>query len=231
MFVPQYVRKDYGHAATRSSDFWIVFAYTGNYIDQTRLSTHTCRMTDTSYSGRGNLTLAVREHEASSSFARWNACDRRRAAVYVAGHIVIGRHIGLADVSGWIGCLRHPTSGVCCWNGQWRYTGGWGQDWKRTMFFVAGFAGEVAWAEKGAVICVDDLLEDPRLISDSDWSGIDIDLVGTVPADFCRALYRAVDLLSGSLRPALVYETRALIAYARAQGGWPPLQASLQQRR
>ena len=152
------------------------------------------------------------------------AKDRRGAGVHEAGHLVIGRHLGLRSGLAWIFPTRSETQEDKMWGGQFSFIG---IELKKLslrrqmMIGIAGFVAERSWErytkpEEWQLDYAEALVE-PDEMSKTDWA-----LARHRPGDPTSKLVQAcadVDALllpGGLLWSALLVETRRLMQDAGA---------------
>ena len=155
--------------------------------------------------------------------ARIAARDRRNSAIHEAGHVTIGRHIGLAAICAWLEKTPSPGSYDKLWVGHTRYTSssilvGKMPRKKLPLFAVAGAVAEFCWQQ----VTFDETLgdecwHDVDTMSESDWAGC-----GCAPGNPTRQLFKTVETVfalldreAGALWPALLSEARRLIVDSR----------------
>lgn len=120
--------------------------------------------------------------------------ERRSAAVHEAGHLVVGRFVGLRDVDAWI--FPRPEAGVDqkTWGGKAEFSSTQVQRLpalERRMFAVAGSVAERCWRRE----FVDPWLwQEPAMMSSTDWQ-----TSRCAPGDVDELLERAIQRTGGLL--------------------------------
>jgi hypothetical protein len=149
------------------------------------------------------------------SSRKLEALDRRAAAVHEAGHVVIGREVGIKALSARIFRIGDgDISNNKTWGGQTRYSAPERlSQHKWAMFAVAGTVGELCWRREE-----DWDWEDPAALSPTDWAGC-----GCEPGAPSRAMLKAIDMTvalltpdEGRLWPQLIKEARWLMPGCRS---------------
>lgn len=153
------------------------------------------------------------------------ARDRRYAAIHEAGHVVIGRHIGLRGVRAWLEKTSNPEPLFDkFWIGKTQYIkpSALGETMSRkklALFAVAGAVAERCWNKYTFEdSCGDEFWLDENVMSESDWLGCDCD-PGNPTRKVFEAIEAAFSLLernAGALWPALMSEARRLIVDSRS---------------
>lgn len=151
---------------------------------------------------------------------RIEARDRRLAAIHEAGHVTMGRHLGLivahallkkvpnTDMSQdklWIGHTQYLPPSLFKTKMSQK---------KLAMFAVSGAVAELCWQRASLDEALDeDRWCDPQAMSPSDWEGS-----GCEPGDPTRQFLKAVEATfellnreAGKLWPSLLREARCLI--------------------
>lgn len=154
---------------------------------------------------------------------RISARDRRGAAIHEAGHVTIGRHIGLVGLSARIERNLDGDKFNKLWIGRTRYLppSAIGRNLpqkKQALVAVAGSVAEFCWEGVNfADTLTDYVWEDPNTMSDTDWAGCGCD-PGNPTRQALRAIETVFSLLDrqvGPLWPPLLSEARSLIKEAR----------------
>ena len=152
------------------------------------------------------------------------ARDRRMAAIHEAGHVTIGRHIGLIGISARLEKVQKPDVLFDkAWIGQTQYIDPsllhrTIPSKRMAMFAVAGAVAECCWRGNS----FHDLnWDDPDAMSASDWAGC-----GCEPGNPTRQFFRTIEVASflldretGALWPTLLSEARRLIVESRETRG------------
>jgi hypothetical protein len=151
---------------------------------------------------------------------RISARDRRLAAIHEAGHVVVGRHIGLVDISAWLVKVSDPATDDKSWIGHTRYPPPSPPLSKRRMaiFSVAGAVAECCWDKYAFEDPIDEQYwSTAEVMSQSDWDGC-----GCKPGKPTKRLFKIIgeafallEREKGSLWPELLSETRQLIENSR----------------
>jgi hypothetical protein len=153
---------------------------------------------------------------------RMAAKDRRRAAIHEAGHVTIGRYIGLKAVSALL--VKVEGGGLCekHWIGHTRYLSPQILNQKTprkklAMFSVAGAVAEFCWQHDTFEETLDyDAWSDENVMSSTDWAGCDCS-----PGRPTRQLFRTIEATfalldrKGELWAELLKEARLLIVMSR----------------
>jgi hypothetical protein len=157
---------------------------------------------------------------------RFEARDRRMAAIHEAGHVTMAGHVGLQVASASLERIPDATVSVLdnkIWIGKTRYmppeTIGRTLSYrKRAMFAVAGAVAERCWSAESFD---EELWYDPNSMSESDWAGC-----GCQPGDPTPKLFKVIqatfslfDRQTGRLLPDLLLEARHLIENTRGLRG------------
>ena len=142
--------------------------------------------------------------------------DRRQAAVHEAGHIVVGKLLGLGSTTGYIFLNFAPEPGEKLWLGKCHYDARKLlrlSRLKRRMFAVAGAVAETWW---GGEVPDPDFWFEPEMMSPSDWAGTGCE-PGFPDNSCCKAIRAAADLLSpdGQGWRDLCLTARALLVNSR----------------
>lgn len=163
------------------------------------------------------------------SLRRVEAIDRRIAAIHEAGHVVMGRHVGLSIVSAWLEKTPNPQDWHAdkLWIGHTRFLKhrlskkSPARLLKRTiskretaMIAIAGAIAEQCWQRADLH---EELWHDADVMSPSDWS-----MCRCHPGEPDRKLLAVItevfslfDRKKGNLWPALLEEARQLIVDSR----------------
>jgi hypothetical protein len=142
------------------------------------------------------------------------ARDRRMAAVHEAGHIVVGRHVGLTLSSAWIAPNDGPPMEEKTWIGRVQFITGLDHlnSLERCRVGCAGAAAELCWSGE----YIDPFYwDDPEIMSPSDWRLCDCE--PGEPAQVCiEAIYDLRCLLPGGpMWREILQEARRLIVDCR----------------
>jgi hypothetical protein len=151
------------------------------------------------------------------------ARDRRNTAIHEAGHVTIGRHVGLKAVSAWLEETSNPGPYDKLWVGKMRYLsptifGGKLPRKKLALVAVAGAVADCCWQKYTFEDSYDDdFWLDEDAMSESDWLGCGCD-----PGNPTRQLFKTIETVfslldreAGALWPALLSESRRLIEGSR----------------
>jgi hypothetical protein len=147
---------------------------------------------------------------------RISARDRRVAAIHEAGHVTIGRHIGLVSISARLEKVSNPGIDDKFWIGHTQFFRPLPPLPRKTMamFSVAGAVAECCWKKYTFDSSIDDgLWFASEVMSASDWEGC-----GCTPGKPTQQLFKIIeatfallDREQGSLWPRLLSEARHLI--------------------
>jgi hypothetical protein len=155
-----------------------------------------------------------------TSSIRFSARDRRLAAIHEAGHLVIGRHLGLSSISSWLEKVPNTEFDEKLWIGHTKYmrpSPPLGKT-QMTMFSVAGSVAKCCWNNDAFCDTIDnDRWCAAEVMSQSDWDGC-----GCTPGHPTKQMPRIIErpfaLLKrkdGPLWPPLLSEARQLIEGSR----------------
>jgi len=159
---------------------------------------------------------------------RLEARDRRLAAIHEAGHVTMGRHIGLSRISAWLEKTPNPEPWDKVWIGHTRFLEGRLSKTVRprlskgffqreyAMFAVAGAVAERCWQHCDFEDALE-LWDDPDSMSESDWAECCCqpgyptrELINVI-----NEVFSLFDRKTGKLWPALLAEARELIVDSR----------------
>lgn len=154
---------------------------------------------------------------------RIQALDRRAAAIREAGHVVIGRHLGIGPVWGEIFPFDADEPGRTWAGHTWPQPNRLGRlsHERQMMYAVAGMVSVHAWICNRSGDWPPGFrieLTDPDCMSETDWDWTDSE-----PGEPTDRLVRCAELVAGLLRPgagplwpSLLAEARSMIAAASA---------------
>jgi len=142
---------------------------------------------------------------------RFEAFDRRRTALHEAGHVVMGRAIGIRDICAVIWRNPKPTPDEKLWFGTTMCQTRRISAASLRLFGVAGVAAET-FSERLSAEDID--FYEPACMSASDWAACNCE-PGVPDAALFEAADEAVNLLGGRLWPDLLRYARKLIVSSR----------------